>query len=84
MVVVLGWITLILIFIVLGLVALVAVIAVLGHTHPVIVLYGSLIGYMCRHWAICFVDGVDRLRPWGVKKPDQTGLSKTIYEPDLT
>ena len=58
MVVVLGWITLVLIFIVLGLVTLVTVVAVLGHTHPVVVLYGSLIGYMCRRWAIRFVDGV--------------------------
>jgi hypothetical protein len=39
----------------LGLVIL--VVAVLGHTHPVDVLYGLFIGYMCRCWAIHVVDG---------------------------
>jgi hypothetical protein len=65
-VVVLGWTTLLLIFVValrgaalfvvvLGLVArVVAVATVLGHTHPVDVLYGSLMGCM---WAIRVVDG---------------------------
>ena len=56
---VMGWTTLLLIFVVLGLVALVvAVVAVLGHTHPVDVLYGSLMGYMCRRWVIRVVDGL--------------------------
>ena len=48
------WITLLLAFVMLGLVTLVAVV---GHTHSVL-LYGSLMGYTCRHWAIGVIDGL--------------------------